>query len=365
MPKYLLILFQDEIGDFLGNVLTSVNNVQPRVDVSDIDEIEVRKKKRKRSAPRDLSSELRMSSEPLSKVARGTSNAGAETSGTKMLMKLPVGHTVGSVSSSAHLCKDQPIPAKKPRISKSKSKVSKPAPSALHGTSALNVSGATTLPTSQIVGQSRITNLQGLTLSGIGRPVPLLNVSGTLASANREQAFVSLATSKSVSGLGTGQSLVTIQRTGSPSVMQSSTPGSSLQYVIKPQSHPGLPATVIPAASGTGNLVSVSSTTPGSLHHTTLSQSATSPFTTVLPMKGKLASLSQSQVLLKGSSTLPSSLASSTALAKLAAESSSSKVAYSRVVSQFCCRSLSFSYEFLEKFFLPSHGMYYTVDKLT
>ena len=322
-------------------MLTSVNNLQPRVDVSDVDEIEVRKKKRKRSAPRDIPAELRTSSEgqplqPPSKMARGNSSMGAEAGGSKVLMKIPLGHTLGSVTSAMHLNKDHPSPAKKPRISKSKSKAPKPSPSSGHAPIALHSSSGTTLPSSQIIGQSRVTNLQGLTLGSIGRPVPLSNVSATLASAKRDQSFMSLATPKSISGMGTGQSLITIQRTGSPSVIPSTTPGTSLQYVIKPQSHPGMAATVIPAvpsASGSGNPLSVSSNTLGSLHHTTLTQSATSPFTTVLPMKGKLASQSQSQILLKSSS---SSLASSTSLAKLPSESSS-KIAYSRVVSRFCC----------------------------
>ena len=273
--------------------------------------------------------------QPVCKMARGTSKVGAQTVGTKLLLKMPVGHTLGSISGSVHL-KDQPSPTKKPRISKSRSKVTKPAAGVVHGPGTLHSSGGTTLPVSQITGQSRITNLQGLTLGGLGRPVPLSSVSGSLASANREQAFVSLATSKGVGGLGAGQSFITIQRTGSPSVIPTNAAAGGLQYVIKPQSqcHPRVPATVISASGGSGSPilpVSVTSTTAGTLRHTTLSQSATSPFSSVLPVKGKLATQTQSRVMLKGSTALPTSLSSSAALAKLAADSTSSS--YSRVVS--------------------------------
>ncbi|KAK3734427.1 hypothetical protein QZH41_019759 [Actinostola sp. cb2023] len=116
-------LIMDQIGEFLGNVLTSSNNsMQQRNDLSDADESEVKKKKRKRSTSRDLATDMSL---PIGSVkTKGSQQSPRKsqkvtlTDTGKNVIKIPVGGGLGALSGVRNL--SQPSPAKRPRTSKAK-----------------------------------------------------------------------------------------------------------------------------------------------------------------------------------------------------------------------------------------------------
>lgn len=295
----LLCCFQDEIGDFLGNVLTcmSTNSVHNRNDSSDMDEVDVRKKKRKRSVSRDLSSEMERSvgKQALasqSSAKKSTPQKASVLDQGKAMLKLPLGNTMGAISSMRSL--SQPSPAKRPRTSKSKSKPANPPPSIIHVTGAV--------PTSVVSSQAIPVHpgtLSGFPLHGatVTRQVPLQNASAAaLASAGRGQAFISLTPKSSDPGTRVTQTFITIPRGSSPSVMSSSTAGGqTVQYIIKPQSQRHAPvslSTVSAALSAQGGVVPSGTQLPvrtivsAPVRQAPLSQSPTSSFTSVVSLKG-------------------------------------------------------------------------------
>lgn len=296
------VCFQDEIGDFLGIVLTSMNNnsAHNRNDSSDIDEVDVRKKKRKRSVSRDLSSEMERS---VGKQAL-TSQASAKKSTPqkasvqdqgKTLLKLPLGNTMGAISSVRSL--SQPSPAKKPRTSKSKSKAANPPPSIIHVTGAASTTVVSSVPQAIPVHPGA---LQGFSLppgATVTRQVPLASASAAaLASTGRGQTFISLTPKSSDPGARVTQTFITIPRGSSPSVMSSSSAtGQTVQYIIKPQSQRHTPvnlSAVGAALSAQGGVVPSGAQLPvrtivsAPVRQTPLSQSPSSSFTSVVSLKG-------------------------------------------------------------------------------
>lgn len=298
----LFVCFQDEIGDFLGIVLTSMNSNSGhnRNDSSDMDEVDVRKKKRKRSVSRDLSSEMERS---VGKQAL-TSQASAKKSTPqkasvqdhgKTLLKLPLGNTMGAISTVRSL--SQPSPAKKPRTSKSKSKAANPPPSIIHVTGAAPTTVVSSVPQAIPVHPGA---LQGFPLppgATVTRQVPLPSASAAaLASTGRGQTFISLTPKSSDPGTRVTQTFITIPRGSSPSVMPSSSAtGQTVQYIIKPQSQRHTPvnlSAVGAALSAQGGVVPSGAQLPvrtivsAPVRQTPLSQSPSSSFTSVVSLKG-------------------------------------------------------------------------------
>ena len=270
------------------------NSAHNRNDSSDMDEVDVRKKKRKRSVSRDLSSEMELS---VGKQAL-TSQASAKKSTPqkasvqdqgKTLLKLPLGNTMGAISSVRSL--SQPSPAKKPRTSKSKTKAANPPPSIIH------VTGASSVPQTIPVHPG---TLQGFSLppgTTVTRQVPLASASAAaLASSGRGQAFISLTPKSSDPGARVTQTFITIPRGSSPSVMSSSSAtGQTVQYIIKPQSQRHTPvnlSAVGAALSAQGGVVPSGAQLPvrtivsAPVRQTPLSQSPSSSFTSVVSLKG-------------------------------------------------------------------------------
>ncbi|KAL9983488.1 hypothetical protein ACROYT_G005671 [Oculina patagonica] len=295
-------LIMDEIGDFLGIVLTSMNNssAHNRNDSSDIDEVDVRKKKRKRSVSRDLSSEMERSvgKQALTSQAsakKSTPQKAAVQDQGKTLLKLPLGNTMGAISSARSL--SQPSPAKKPRTSKSKSKAANPPPSIIHVTGAAPTTVVSSVPQAISVHPGA---LQGFSLppgATVTRQVPLTSASAAaLASTGRGQAFISLTPKSSDPGVRVTQTFITIPRGSSPSVMSSSSAtGQTVQYIIKPQSQRHTPvnlSAVGAALSAQGGVVPSGAQLPvrtivsAPVRQTPLSQSRSSSFTSVVSLKG-------------------------------------------------------------------------------
>lgn len=280
--------------------MTSMNNnsAHNRNDSSDIDEVDVRKKKRKRSVSRDLSSEMERS---VGKQAL-TSHASAKKSTPqkapvqdqgKTLLKLPLGNTMGAISSVRSL--SQPSPAKRPRTSKSKSKTANPPPSIIH------VTGATpTTVVSSVPQAIPVHPLPGFPLppgATVTRQVPLASASAAaLASSGRGQTFISLTPKSSDPGARVTQTFITIPRGSSPSVMSSSSAtGQTVQYIIKPQSQRHTPVnlsavgatlTAQGAVAPPGAQLPVRTIVSAPVRQTPLSQSPSSSFTSVVSLKG-------------------------------------------------------------------------------
>ncbi|XP_048585088.1 mucin-12-like [Nematostella vectensis] len=296
-------LIMDQIGEFLGNVLTSVNNnQQQRNDLSDADDNDVKRKKRKRSISRDLSSEMSHQSKThanthyLKKSPKGENQ--------KTMLKIPVGGTLGALSSVRNL--SQPSPAKRPRPSRSKANKINPAsttaglirvPGSLPGSIA-TVSGAPQL--AQAIASQALIKGVNAGASSTPRSITLPNTSVGLVPQVHPtgQGFVSLAAKGAVKSEGGSQSYVAVSGTGSPSIVTTGT--GSIQYVIKPvikpQSHRYLPMpiSVSPGTQSsqmaTSSQATVISTASGGIRYTSLTQSPTSPFTSILNLKGNTTS---------------------------------------------------------------------------
>lgn len=270
-----------------------------RNDSSDMDEIDVRKKKRKRSVSRDLSSELERSAgkQALTSQAsakKSTPHKSSVQEQGKTLLKLPLGSTLGAISSVRSL--SQPSPAKRPRTSKSKSKPTNPPPSVIHVTGAASTSVVTSVPQAIPVHPGSLTGfpLHGTTVT---RQVPLSSTSaGALATANRGQAFISLTPKSSDPGVRVTQTFITLPRGSSPSVLSSNAAtGQTVQYIIKPQSQRQTSvnlSSVGAALSAQGGVVPTASQLPvrtivsAPVRQTPLSQSSSSSFTSVVSLKG-------------------------------------------------------------------------------
>lgn len=270
-----------------------------RNDSSDIDEVDVRKKKRKRSVSRDLSSEMERS---VGKQAL-TSQASAKKSTPqkasvqdqgKTLLKLPLGNTMGAISSVRSL--SQPSPAKRPRTSKSKSKTANPPPSIIHVTGAAPTTVVSSVPQAIPVHplQHGFSLPPGATVT---RQVPLASASAAaLASSGRGQTFISLTPKSSDPGARVTQTFITIPRGSSPSVMSSSSAtGQTVQYIIKPQSQRHTPVNLsavgatLAAQGGVvppGAQLPVRTIVSAPVRQTPLSQSPSSSFTSVVSLKG-------------------------------------------------------------------------------
>lgn len=274
------------------------NSAHNRNDSSDIDEADIRKKKRKRSVSRDLSSEMERS---VGKQAL-TSQASAKKSTPqkapvqdhgKTLLKLPLGNTMGAISSVRSL--SQPSPAKRPRTSKSKSKTANPPPSIIHVTGA-----APTAVVSSVPQAIPVHPLPGFPLppgATVTRQVPLGSASAAaLASSGRGQTFISLTPKSADPGARVTQTFITIPRGSSPSVMSSSSAtGQTVQYIIKPQSQRHTPVNLgavgaTLTAQGTvvppGTQLPVRTIVSAPVRQTPLSQSPSSSFTSVVSLKG-------------------------------------------------------------------------------
>lgn len=274
------------------------NSAHNRNDSSDIDEVDVRKKKRKRSVSRDLSSEMERS------VGRQalTSQASAKKSTPqkapvqdqgKTVLKLPLGNTMGALSSVRSI--SQPSPAKRPRTSKSKSKTANPPPSIIHVTGA-----APTTVVSSVPQAIPVHSLPGFPLppgATVTRQVPLASASAAaLASSGRGQTFISLTPKSSEPGARVTQTFITIPRGSSPSVMSSSSAtGQTVQYIIKPQSQRHTPVNLsavgatLAAQGGVvppGAQLPVRTIVSAPVRQTPLSQSPSSSFTSVVSLKG-------------------------------------------------------------------------------
>lgn len=274
------------------------NSAHNRNDSSDIDEVDVRKKKRKRSVSRDLSSEMERS------VGRQalTSQASAKKSTPqkapvqdqgKTVLKLPLGNTMGALSSVRSI--SQPSPAKRPRTSKSKSKTANPPPSIIHVTGA-----APTTVVSSVPQAIPVHTLPGFPLppgATVTRQVPLASASAAaLASSGRGQTFISLTPKSSEPGARVTQTFITIPRGSSPSVMSSSSAtGQTVQYIIKPQSQRHTPVNLsavgatLAAQGGVvppGAQLPVRTIVSAPVRQTPLSQSPSSSFTSVVSLKG-------------------------------------------------------------------------------
>ena len=296
-----VVCFQDEIGDFLGLVLTSMNNnnsAHNRNDSSDIDEVDVRKKKRKRSVSRDLSSEMERSvgkqaSTSQASTKKSTSQKAPVQDQGKTLLKLPLGNTMGAISSVRSL--SQPSPAKRPRTSKPKSKTVNPPPSIIHVTGAAPTTVVSSVPQAIPVHplQHGFSLPPGATVT---RQVPLASASAAaLASSGRGQTFISLTPKSSDPGARVTQTFITIPRGSSPSVMSSSATGQTVQYIIKPQSQRHTPvnlSTVGATLTAQGGVVPPGAQLPvrtivsAPVRQTPLSPSPSSSFTSVVSLKG-------------------------------------------------------------------------------
>ena len=281
-----------------------------RSDFSDVDEMDVRKKKRKRSVSRDLSSEMERSmgkqsvaSNPSTK--KPTTQKPLVQEPEKTLLKLPLGNTMGALSTMRSL--SQPSPTKRPRTSKSKPRTANPSGSLIHVTGAASISDTASGVSQGVASHSSA--LQGFPLhsSAVARQVPLSS------SASRGQTFISLTPKSSEAGARVTQTFITIPRGTSPTVISSSPGGGqTVQYIIKPQSQRHAPVS-LGAVSATLNAqssaVASSSQLPSRsvvsapVRHTALSQSSSSSFTSVVGLKGTpittLASSAQPGTIVK------------------------------------------------------------------
>ena len=274
----------------------STSSVHNRND-SDMDEVDVRKKKRKRSVSRDLSSEMERSvgKQEVHSLAKKTApQKGPVQDQGKTMLKLPLGNTMGALSSMRSL--SQPSPAKRPRTSKSKSKPANPPPSIIHVTGAAPTSAVSSVPQAIPVHPGA---LPGFPVHGatVARQVPLQSASAAaLASTGRGQTFFSLTPKNSDPGARVTQTFITIPRGSSPSIMSSSTAGGqTVQYIIKPQSQRHAPVSlsaVSAALSAQGGVVPSGAQLPvrtivsAPVRQTPLSQSPSSSFTSVMSLKG-------------------------------------------------------------------------------
>lgn len=276
------------------------SSVHSRNDSSDVDEADVRKKKRKRSVSRDLSSEMERSvgkhaltSQPSAK--RSTPQKSSVQEQGKTMLKLPLGNTMGALSRGG-LALSQPSPAKRPRTSKSKTKTANPPPGIIHVTGAAPASVVSSVPQGIPMHPG---TLPGFPLHGatMARQVPLQSASAAaLASAGRGQTFISLTPKSSDPGARVTQTLITIPRGSSPSVLSSNTAGGqTVQYIIKPQSQRHAPVSLSAVSASlsaqgavvpSGAQIPVRTIVSAPVRQTPLSQSASSSFTSVMTLKG-------------------------------------------------------------------------------
>lgn len=276
------------------------SSVHNRNDSSDVDEADVRKKKRKRSVSRDLSSEMERSvgkhaltSQPSAKKSTPQKSSVQEQG--KTMLKLPLGNTMGALSRGG-LALSQPSPAKRPRTSKSKTKTANPPPGIIHVTGAAPASVVSSVPQGIPVHPG---TLPGFPLHGatVARQVPLQGASAAaLASAGRGQTFISLTPKSSDPGARVTQTLITIPRGSSPSVLSSNTAGGqTVQYIIKPQSQRHAPVSLSAVSASlsaqgavvpSGAQIPVRTIVSAPVRQTPLSQSASSSFTSVMSLKG-------------------------------------------------------------------------------
>ena len=298
------------------------SSVHSRNDSSDVDEADVRKKKRKRSVSRDLSSEMERSvgkhaltSQPSAKKSTPQKSSVQEQG--KTMLKLPLGNTMGALSRGG-LALSQPSPAKRPRTSKSKTKTANPPPGIIHVTGAAPASVVSSLPQGIPVHPG---TLPGFPLHGatVARQVPLQGASAAaLASAGRGQTFISLTPKSSDPGARVTQTLITIPRGSSPSVLSSNTAGGqTVQYIIKPQSQRHAPVSLSAVSASlsaqgavvpSGAQIPVRTIVSAPVRQTPLSQSASSSFTSVMSLKGTAVT---TQAPSFASSIVPASAAAS------------------------------------------------------
>ena len=298
------------------------SSVHSRNDSSDVDEADVRKKKRKRSVSRDLSSEMERSvgkhaltSQPSAKKSTPQKSSVQEQG--KTMLKLPLGNTMGALSRGG-LALSQPSPAKRPRTSKSKTKTANPPPGIIHVTGAAPASVVSSVPQGIPVHPG---TLPGFPLHGatMARQVPLQGASAAaLASAGRGQTFISLTPKSSDPGARVTQTLITIPRGSSPSVLSSNTAGGqTVQYIIKPQSQRHAPVSLSAVSASlsaqgavvpSGAQIPVRTIVSAPVRQTPLSQSASSSFTSVMSLKGTAVT---TQAPSFASSIVPASAAAS------------------------------------------------------
>ena len=298
------------------------SSVHNRNDSSDVDEADVRKKKRKRSVSRDLSSEMERSvgkhaltSQPSAKKSTPQKSSVQEQG--KTMLKLPLGNTMGALSRGG-LALSQPSPAKRPRTSKSKTKTANPPPGIIHVTGAAPASVVSSVPQGIPVHPG---TLPGFPLHGatVARQVPLQGASAAaLASAGRGQTFISLTPKSSDPGARVTQTLITIPRGSSPSVLSSNTAGGqTVQYIIKPQSQRHAPVSLSAVSASlsaqgavvpSGAQIPVRTIVSAPVRQTPLSQSASSSFTSVMSLKGTAVT---TQAPSFASSIVPASAAAS------------------------------------------------------
>ena len=298
------------------------SSVHNRNDSSDVDEADVRKKKRKRSVSRDLSSEMERSvgkhaltSQPSAKKSTPQKSSVQEQG--KTMLKLPLGNTMGALSRGG-LALSQPSPAKRPRTSKSKTKTANPPPGIIHVTGAAPASVVSSVPQGIPVHPG---TLPGFPLHGatMARQVPLQGASAAaLASAGRGQTFISLTPKSSDPGARVTQTLITIPRGSSPSVLSSNTAGGqTVQYIIKPQSQRHAPVSLSAVSASlsaqgavvpSGAQIPVRTIVSAPVRQTPLSQSASSSFTSVMSLKGTAVT---TQAPSFASSIVPASAAAS------------------------------------------------------
>lgn len=298
------------------------SSVHNRNDSSDVDEADVRKKKRKRSVSRDLSSEMERSvgkhaltSQPSAKKSTPQKSSVQEQG--KTMLKLPLGNSMGALSRGG-LALSQPSPAKRPRTSKSKTKTANPPPGIIHVTGAAPASVVSSVPQGIPVHPG---TLPGFPLHGatVARQVPLQGASAAaLASAGRGQTFISLTPKSSDPGARVTQTLITIPRGSSPSVLSSNTAGGqTVQYIIKPQSQRHAPVSLSAVSASlsaqgavvpSGAQIPVRTIVSAPVRQTPLSQSASSSFTSVMSLKGTAVT---TQAPSFASSIVPASAAAS------------------------------------------------------
>ena len=330
------------------------SSVHSRNDSSDVDEADVRKKKRKRSVSRDLSSEMERSvgkhaltSQPSAKKSTPQKSSVQEQG--KTMLKLPLGNTMGALSRGG-LALSQPSPAKRPRTSKSKTKTANPPPGIIHVTGAAPASVVSSVPQGIPVHQG---TLPGFPLHGatVARQVPLQGASAAaLASAGRGQTFISLTPKSSDPGARVTQTLITIPRGSSPSVLSSNTAGGqTVQYIIKPQSQRHAPVSLSAVSASlsaqgavvpSGAQIPVRTIVSAPVRQTPLSQSASSSFTSVMSLKGTAVTThapSFASSIVPASAAAAASLTTSSSFGKFPASSgvlTSGRQTFTRVAGE-------------------------------
>ena len=276
------------------------SSVHSRNDSSDVDEADVRKKKRKRSVSRDLSSEMERSVgkhalTSQSSAKKSTPQKSSVQEQGKTMLKLPLGNTMGALSRGG-LALSQPSPAKRPRTSKSKTKTANPPPGIIHVTGAAPASVVSSVPQGIPVHPGTLPGFP-LHSATVARQVPLQSASAAaLASAGRGQTFISLTPKSSDPGARVTQTLITIPRGSSSSVLSSNTAGGqTVQYIIKPQSQRHAPVSLSAVSASlsaqgavvpSGAQIPVRTIVSAPVRQTPLSQSASSSFTSVMSLKG-------------------------------------------------------------------------------